>query len=245
MLSGLLERVMGPRDRRRGERKGWDDAVEDAEAFRERMLREQVPASYRPRLHLAFTVAPGVGTLAWVLATGLRRPRPVEWLTVPVTFVAANFFEWRVHKHLLHRRWRPAAVLYDRHTPVHHRIYREENMAMRSEREWRFVLMPAFAVGGVVALTAPIAWALGKVTSPNAGKLFLVTAASYMVGYELTHLAYHLPDDHPVARLGLLKLLKRHHARHHDPRRMQRENFNVTVPLADWILGTMAADEPT
>jgi hypothetical protein len=242
MLAGLLERVLGPRDKRRGQSKGWDDADEDAAAFRERMLREEVPASYRPLGHLFFTVAPGVGALLWAASTGLRDPKPVEWLTVPVTFLVANVFEWQVHKSVLHRRWTPAAILYDRHTPIHHRLYREEDMAMRSDKEWRFVLMPAFAVGSVVAMTAPLAWAIAKATTPNVGKLFLVTAASYMVGYELTHLAYHLPDDHPIAKIPLIQRLRRHHARHHDPRRMQRWNFNVTVPLADWLFGTTAED---
>jgi hypothetical protein len=242
MMSGLLDWVLGPRDKQRGQQKSWDDAAESPEAFRERMLREQVPETYRPLVHLFFTVAPAVGSLAWVCASGLRGAKASEWLTVPITFVGANLFEWRIHKVLLHKRWKPAAILYDRHTPVHHRIYREDDMAMRSDKEWMFVLMPAFAVGSVVAMTAPLAWAIAKVTTPNVGKLFLVTAASYMVGYELTHLAYHLPDDHPVAKLEIIRMLKRHHARHHDPKRMQKWNFNVTVPLGDWLFGTTAKD---
>jgi hypothetical protein len=241
-MSGLLSWVLGPRDAERGRAKGWDDRVESPEAFRERLLREHVPPSYRPMLHLLATVAPGVASLAWVLATGLQGPRAVEWLTVPATFVVANLFEWRVHKNLLHRRWKPAAILYDRHTPIHHRLYREDKMAMESDREWIFVLMPAFAVAGVVATTAPIAWVLATLTTPTVGKLFLVTAAGYAVAYEVTHLAYHLPDDHPVGKLGLIQKLKRHHARHHDPKRMQNWNFNVTVPLADWLFGTIAKD---
>ena len=38
---------------------------------------------------------------------------------------------------------------------------------------------------------------------------------------------------------AILGVLRRHHAWHHTPELMQRWNFNVTVPLADWILRTI------
>src|SRR4051812_10219892 len=110
MMSALIDRMLGPRDKRRGQSKRWDDEVESPEAFRERMLGEQVPDGYAPLRHLFFTVAPGVGALAWAFATGLDDAKAVEWLAVPATFVIANMFEWRVHKNLLHRRWKPAAI---------------------------------------------------------------------------------------------------------------------------------------
>ena len=54
--------------------------------------------------------------------------------------------------------------------------------------------------------------------------------------------AHHLPAEHPVARLGIFKALKRHHAIHHDPRLMRRFNFNVNLPLWDWVRGTAVRD---
>ena len=53
--------------------------------------------------------------------------------------------------------------------------------------------------------------------------------------------------DSPIGRSGIIGVLRRHHALHHTPELMQHWNFNVTVPLADWILrtthpGTRAAD---
>ena len=35
------------------------------------------------------------------------------------------------------------------------------------------------------------------------------------------------------------RLRRSDHAMHHTPELMQRWNFNVTVPLADWLLGTI------
>ena len=61
-----------------------------------------------------------------------------------------------------------------------------------------------------------------------------------MVSYEVLHLCYHAPKNSFIGRRKIIGVLRTHHARHHDPRLMQRYNFNVTVPIFDWIMGTMA-----
>jgi sterol desaturase/sphingolipid hydroxylase (fatty acid hydroxylase superfamily) len=61
-----------------------------------------------------------------------------------------------------------------------------------------------------------------------------------MVLYEVSHLSYHLPPESFVGRRRLVRWLREHHARHHDPRLMQKWNFNVTIPFWDWIRGTIA-----
>ncbi len=32
--------------------------------------------------------------------------------------------------------------------------------------------------------------------------------------------------------------LRHHHTVHHDPRLMNRYNFNITYPIFDWLFGT-------
>lgn len=220
---------------------------EDTKYFKDLRCREQFrrellatePRWYSPWVHLAATT--GIGVAAFAMAvpriSGLAA---VELLTIPVVFIAANVGEWYAHRNLLHRRWKPMAVLYDQHTPMHHRMYRYGDMEIRSWRELRFVLIPAMGVLGIVLATAPAAALAGLFLGPNVAWLFLVTAALYVVGYELSHLAYHLPRNGFVGRLALVRILREQHALHHDPRLMQRYNMNVTIPLADWIFGTMA-----
>jgi len=58
--------------------------------------------------------------------------------------------------------------------------------------------------------------------------------------YEWLHLSYHLPPESWIGRRALIRILKRHHAIHHEPRLMQRWNFNVTLPLWDRVRGTYA-----
>jgi hypothetical protein len=202
----------------------------------------RVPRWYSPLGHLAGTVGIGVATVALAIR-GLDTPRARDFGVIPAAFVFANLVEWLAHRHLMHQRRRPFTVLYDRHTPEHHRVYRYESMAIREARELRLVLIPAAGVLGIVLLAAPAAAACALVWGENVGWLFLLTSAVYVVGYELSHLAYHLPESSLVYRLPVLCALREHHARHHIPRLMQRANFNVTIPLCDWLFGTLASSE--
>jgi hypothetical protein len=208
------------------------------DAFRQQMLAK-VPGWYSPYGHLAGTVGIGVAAVC-ISLSALRAPRLLELVTIPIAFVFANLIEWLAHKHLMHRRRRLLPVLFDRHTPEHHRAYRHDTMAIRDPRELRLVLIPAMGVLGIVLLATPAAFAASLVANENVGWLFLLTAATYVVGYELTHLCYHLPESSVVYRIPLVRALREHHAGHHVPGQMQRFNFNVTIPLFDLIFGTIA-----
>ncbi len=204
-------------------------------------LLEAIPSSYSPWLHLAATT--GIGVLLLGLGIhGVHAVRFLELLAIPATVLFANAFEWRAHKDLMHRLREPMGFLYRRHTPEHHAVYVEDDMAIHDWRELKLVLIPAWGVFGIVLTLAPFAALMGWLTTSNAGWLTLVSAGLYMVGYELSHLSYHLPPESFVGRLALVRVLRRHHARHHDPRLMHRWNFNVTIPLFDWIHGTIAKD---
>lgn len=209
-------------------------------AIRKRSL-DAIPWWYSPYGHLASTT--GIGLV--VLATSITRLHGVRWtdlLVVPGVVLLANFYEWLVHRNVLHKRFWPFEVIYDKHTPMHHMVYVENDMALRDVKEFRLVLIPAAGVLGIVLATAPIAFALAHLWSNVAGWLFLLTASLFMVSYEILHLCYHAPKESFVGRRRAIAALRAHHARHHDPRLMQRYNFNVTIPLFDWIMGTMAPE---
>ncbi|GEM_PF-704358 len=213
---------------------------ERREAVRRKALAE-IPWWYNPYGHLAATT--GIGLVVLVASIASLAKLEVRWtdlLVIPGVVLFSNYFEWRVHKHVLHRRFWPFEVIYDKHTPMHHMIYVEEDMALRDVREFRLVLIPAAGVLGIVLAASPVAIGLAWLWSAAAGWLFLLTASLFMVSYEVLHLCYHAPEDGFIGRRKIIRVLRAHHARHHDPRLMQRYNFNVTVPLFDWIMGTMA-----
>lgn len=199
-----------------------------------------VPASYVPARHLAGPAFVGLGLSLACLLT-LDAPG-WELVLVPVLLVAANAFEWRAHRDVLHKRVKGRARrLYEDHTALHHRLYWSRSMAIRDSRELLFVLIPASAMQSMFLLNAAIGLVLAFAVNGNVARLFFATMVLYLLSYEWLHLAYHLPKAHPIARLPLIRFLGRHHSVHHDPRIMRSLNLNVTVPLWDWIQGTIAS----
>ncbi|HJV33011.1 MAG TPA: sterol desaturase family protein, partial [Patescibacteria group bacterium] len=175
----------------------------------------------------------------WVAVDDFRWPHA---LTALLVLVFANLVEWCAHKELLHKRRKPFEILYDQHTPRHHMFYRHGSMAVASRTEWIFVLMPRRGVLGIAVLAIPLALVVGALVGAGHGWTAFMAAGSYASIYEVTHLCYHLPRGNWVMRVPLfgavLRALSRHHARHHHVQLMRKWNFNVTVPLWDFILRT-------
>ncbi|HTM67687.1 MAG TPA: sterol desaturase family protein [Candidatus Binatia bacterium] len=201
-------------------------------------LLSHVPRWYSPLGHVC--IAPGIGLAAAIIATlRLHDVRALEWLVVPATFLVANAFEWLIHREVLHRP-RLGGFIYKKHTLEHHRLYREETMAVRDWRELPLVLLGPATFSVVALAAALVALVPALVFGANAGWLALATESLYLAAYELLHLSYHLPAGHPIGKLGLIRRWGRHHARHHDPRLMRKWNLNVSIPLTDWLLRTIA-----
>jgi sterol desaturase/sphingolipid hydroxylase (fatty acid hydroxylase superfamily) len=212
----------------------------DSEEIR-RELVARIPHWYVPWVHLFGPSLAGLLLVGLVLSR-LRAPRAWELATVPIVLVLANFGEWLLHKDVLHRRVPLLEFAFVKHTPQHHGAFDGGSMAIRDARELKLVLLPAFGVIALFALAVPPGLALAAVASPNVGALWVASTVTYVLAYEWFHLSYHLREDGLVGRLPLVRVLRRHHALHHTAALMQRANFNVTVPLWDWLLGTLARD---
>jgi hypothetical protein len=219
--------------------RAWE--ITQAPSRREQVRAEAVAAIpwwYSPWGHLAFPSFVGLGLIAVSIAL-LEHPTPLELLTVPVVLVLVNLNEWNIHRNILHQRTWPLEILFWRHTPEHHVIFVRDDMAMRANQEFRLVLIPFYGILAIFVSALPITAALWFLVSHNVALLWVATTMGYVVAYEWLHLSYHLPESHPIGRSPLIRRLRRHHAMHHTPELMQRWNFNVTVPLADWLLGTI------
>ena len=210
------------------------------EGIRARALAE-TPRWYNPWAHLAFPSLVGIGLIVGALLT-LRDPGWHEVGFAAFIWLLSNATEWRIHKYVLHRRSWPLGVLFERHTPEHHAIYLRDDMAMRARREFRLVLIPSYGIIAIFITTFPVPLALWAAGLPNLAAIYVAVSMAYVVSYEWLHLSYHLPADSLIGRLGIVRVLRRHHARHHTPELMQRWNFNVTVPLWDWVMGTIYRD---
>jgi len=85
----------------------------------------------------------------------------------------------------------------------------------------------------------PVALLLAWLFSTNVALLFALTGVLYFLNYELLHFASHLPEQHSVSRIPIIKKLKHHHTVHHNPRLMAHYNFNISYPIADWVMSTI------
>jgi len=208
--------------------------------FREQYRRELIPPRYRGALHLLFTFGVGGAALVACLMQ-LEQVRPLEWLTLPLTFLYANLAEYWGHRGPMHHLRRGLGLVYERHTRQHHRFFTDEAMPIDDLRDLRAVLFPPVLMTFFIsAFALPAGLLLAWIATPNVAWLFVATSLGYFLNYEFLHLAYHLPASHPVARLPLVRRLKRLHETHHDPRLMARCNFNITYPIGDALFGTLS-----
>ena len=201
-------------------------------------LTAAIPWWYSPWVHLAFPSLVGIALVAAAILS-IHDLQLWQLGFVPLVYVFANFSEWTAHRILLHRRTWPLHVLYDRHTPEHHRVFIAGDLAIRTVKEFRLVLIPAYGVLTIFLVTFPGTLGLWLAGQTNLAALFVVTTMGYTLSYEWLHLSYHLPTTSFVGRRALVAVLRRHHETHHRLDLMQRWNFNVTVPLWDWVRGTI------
>lgn len=168
--------------------------------------------------------------------------RPIAWIAIPATFMLANALEYVLHRYPMHRRNWFLERMFRRHTLQHHRYFTHTSMAITSKRDLFFVMLPVQYGLVSVVLAGGVYLALRAMMSPGAAALCGITLILYFGFIDVIHLVFHLPLKWfrrvPILRGKVVRALRLHHLVHHDPRLMNKYNFNITLPLTDWIVGT-------
>jgi hypothetical protein len=208
--------------------------------FRQYFRSERIPRGYSGTIHLALTVGASLVVVVYCLFQ-VKDVRPVEWLTLPITFLYANVTEYVAHRGPMHHRYPGLGMVFKDHTLEHHRYFTNEWMELEGMRDLAAILFPPVNLALFVGVSGVlVAFLLGTWISANVGYLFLAVALGYYANYELFHLAYHMPEKSRVGRLPFMETLRLHHTRHHDPQLMSKFCFNITYPICDLIFGTMS-----
>lgn len=160
--------------------------------------------------------------------------------------VVISVLEHLVHRHLMHRRplppqvyrWFPVLSRYlHAHATLHHTIYYRrfnfEPDPVGREVDMRLSLKTgALLYLSTIPLLSAMAW-----VDPICAASFSVAITAHMYLWGQLHHEMHIPASRFIQSCTSYRLLARYHYLHH---RYPRKNFNVVIPLADFLFGTLA-----
>jgi hypothetical protein len=209
-----------------------DPAVQ---AFRTE-YRASIAPWYNGWVHGAFIFGVSGGGMVYSMLQVAEGGGGWSWLSVLPAFLFANFGEWWLHKHALHRRIPALKALWQRHTVQHHHYFTSAHMTVSSHREYRIIFFPPYAVLGIALIHAGLGalWALPF--GAAAGWAWMAGGMSHYLMYETLHTAAHLHERRWLRHLPLVNTMRRNHWLHHHPALMSEYNMNLTLPIADWAL---------
>ena len=214
-------------------------ALQTVEEFRAAYRERYISQHYSCPLHHATKVSVSL-LIALLSALMLEEISPLEWLTIPLTFLYANLCEYLGHRGPMHNKTRFLGLIFRRHAIEHHSFFTDEVASYDTTQDFKAVLFPLIMLlffNGCFAL--PIGALLYFLISPNVSYLFVLTAILYFLNYELLHCAYHMDSQSWVGRLPFMGRLRLHHIRHHNRSLMNQYNFNITYPICDYLFGTV------
>ena len=120
-------------------------------------------------------------------------------------------------------------------------------MPVTRPAELGLVMMPWYTMIGLFVVASPVIVLAGAAARARASPaIFLLAAVAYFLTYETLHALYHLPDDD--AESPGRRPLRASSARCRRTTRTTTScggwphvNFNVTIPLMDWVWGRKSA----
>ena len=153
--------------------------------------------------------------------------------------VYCSFFEWTLHRYVMHRPIGKFDYPFRAHAVIHHQTFRaDDSYHLQQASDQRTVPMAWWNAPVLIALHVPLAllvgWLVGHPLAIAVGALSAMT--TYYLTYEYIHWCMHIPRQRNIERSGFFFRLNGHHLLHH---RYVGKNFNVVFPLADTLLGTL------
>jgi len=177
----------------------------------------------------------------------LANPFVVIPLAMIVGVLHATLFEWIYHRYWLHRPWLPPQM-FTAHTLVHHQLCKHEDTFHVTEPEQEEALTFQWWAGVALVAINMIPWAIVALLTRGTGYPGWTVACTvggtfyvYYLFYEGLHHLMHKPQIAWIERAGFFKFIKKHHRLHHV---YMGKNFNVVLPLADLLLGTLVLTDP-
>jgi hypothetical protein len=167
-------------------------------------------------------------------------------LTAPLSVLLITFGEHAIHRHTMHRKRFPSWVYrlnpdmsaqFHNHAVMHHGTYYKD-FDHEPSAEGKFFnlrILPADTLR-VLAGFAPVILALAFLVSLYSAATLVLMVIAHNMLWSVVHVQMHVPEGNRFFRNSTyFRFIARHHFMHHQ--RMGK-NYNVVVPLADFVLGT-------
>jgi hypothetical protein len=155
-----------------------------------------------------------------------------------IAIIFASFFEWSLHRFVMHKRVSFFSYPFEKHAMVHHQIFKADETYHLIHEKDKYTIPMAWWNGPAMIAVGTIPFAVVAVMLRSWGFVCgsFVAFSGYYGTYEYLHWCMHLPRKRNVERTGFFFRLNGHHLLHH---RYMGKNFNVVMPLADLCLGTL------
>lgn len=159
-------------------------------------------------------------------------------LGIALGIVYASFFEWVLHRFVMHRPLGKFDYPFRAHAVVHHQTFKADHTYHLVNETDKKTIPMAWWNGPVLVFSSQLPFLIACLVL---GNYWLVLGTSiamtgYYGVYEYIHWCMHLPKQRRVEFSWLFYRLNGHHLLHH---RYMHKNFNVVLPLADLITGTL------
>ncbi|MDX2225794.1 MAG: sterol desaturase family protein [Verrucomicrobiae bacterium] len=159
-------------------------------------------------------------------------------LSLLLGIIASSFFEWILHRFVMHKPVGPFRYAFEAHAIIHHQVFSSDHTYHLMRDEDKKTIPMAWWNGPVLILCNSVPFLLfavftGYWTVWLGG---LIAGCLYYGTYEYIHWCMHLPKGRRIEQPWVYRRLNAHHLLHH---RYMHKNFNVVLPLADFCLGTL------
>jgi Fatty acid hydroxylase superfamily len=158
--------------------------------------------------------------------------------------VVSNIVEYLVHRHIMHKEIPGLRAMYERHTRRHHRYFTIDDPELSGQNDLHAVLFPPVLLLFFSTIAVLFSSIVGLALGRPAGVLFFLAALTYYLAYEALHLLSHWPLKGAPGKSAMIRRIVSHHRLHHAPELMRRGNFNIFLPLADWLFRTLRRETP-
>ncbi len=211
---------------------------QELKKLRDDYRKNILPSSYSGALHLILSILGALGLIV-LASTQIKRRSYGDLLFIPIAFLIANVVEYLAHRFLLHRPIKYFMVAFKEHTILHHSFFTHDAIEIETSKDFHRVLFsPSAVFFFIFIIGTPIFLMIAHFTHPSIGWISFIVGVSYYMFYEMVHTICHLHDHHWAFKIPGARFLKRFHQSHHNPKLMQQYNFNVLLPVSDWLFRT-------